>query len=120
MSRECTAIDLEFRVEAFNLANRPNFADPNPYIDIPAVVGSITSTTTTPRQLQFALKLTFQARAKLLFILFAFFSGRAARRNRKWWMCLPIVMRDTPYRVFRCKSYCDTSAREIPGSRVPV
>ncbi len=51
--------NLEFRAEAFNLANHANFADPNPFIDIPSVVGSITSTSTTSRQLQFALKLTF-------------------------------------------------------------
>jgi hypothetical protein len=51
--------NLEFRAEAFNVANHPNFSDPNPFIDIPSEVGSITSTTTTSRQLQFALKLTF-------------------------------------------------------------
>jgi hypothetical protein len=51
--------NLEFRAEAFNVANHPNFSDPNPFIDIPSEVGSITATTTTSRQLQFALKLTF-------------------------------------------------------------
>jgi hypothetical protein len=51
--------NLEFRAEAFNLANHANFADPNPFIDIPSVAGSITSTTTTSRQLQLALKLAF-------------------------------------------------------------
>jgi hypothetical protein len=51
--------NLQFRAEGFNLPNRPNFADPNPFIDIPSVAGSITSTTTTSRQFQFALKLTF-------------------------------------------------------------
>jgi hypothetical protein len=50
---------LQFRAEGFNLPNHPNFADPNPFIDIPSVAGSITSTSTTSRQLQFALKLTF-------------------------------------------------------------
>jgi len=51
--------NLQVRAEGFNLANHPNFADPNPYIDIPSVAGSITSTSTTSRQLQFALKLIF-------------------------------------------------------------
>ncbi len=50
---------LQFRAESFNLTNHPNFADPNPFIDIPSVAGSITSTTTTARQFQFALKLMF-------------------------------------------------------------
>ncbi len=51
--------ELQFRAEGFNLANHPNFADPNPFVDIPSVAGSITSTTTTARQIQFALKLLF-------------------------------------------------------------
>lgn len=50
--------NLELRGEAFNLSNHANFADPNPFIDTPSA-GSISSTTTTARQLQLALKLTF-------------------------------------------------------------
>ncbi|HEX5482509.1 MAG TPA: hypothetical protein VFZ08_07765, partial [Terriglobia bacterium] len=50
---------LQFRAEAFNITNHPNFADPSPFIDIPSTVGSITSTTTPARQIQLALKLTF-------------------------------------------------------------
>jgi hypothetical protein len=51
--------NLQVRAEGFNLPNHPNFADPNPFIDIPSVAGTITSTSTTSRQLQFALKLIF-------------------------------------------------------------
>ncbi|MGH9452660.1 MAG: hypothetical protein ACRD2O_01665, partial [Terriglobia bacterium] len=50
---------LQFRAEAFNLTNRPNFADPSPFIDIPSTAGQITSTATAARQIQLALKLTF-------------------------------------------------------------
>jgi len=51
--------NLQVRAEGFNLANHPNFADPFPFIDIPSLAGTITSTSTTSRQLQFALKLIF-------------------------------------------------------------
>ena len=59
VSRISDSLNVQFRAEIFNLANHANFADPNPFIDIPSVAGSITSTTTTARQLQMALKLTF-------------------------------------------------------------
>lgn len=55
----CGAFNIQFRAEVFNLANHANFAGPNPFIDIPSIAGSITSTTTTSRQLQFAVKLAF-------------------------------------------------------------
>ena len=56
---------LQLRSEAFNLLNRANFALPNATVfnntnGVPSpTLGRITSTTTTSRQLQFALKLLF-------------------------------------------------------------
>lgn len=47
----------QFRVEAFNLSNHPNFAGPNQTVDNPSF-GSITSAL-APRQLQFGLKIRF-------------------------------------------------------------
>ncbi len=58
-------VDLQFRSEAFNLLNRPNFALPTSLVftalnGIPnGSAGRIRSTVTTSRQLQFSLKLTF-------------------------------------------------------------
>ena len=49
---------LEFRFEAFNFANHPNFALPNSVIVSPAF-GTIGSTATTMREIQFALKYVF-------------------------------------------------------------
>jgi hypothetical protein len=75
--RVSETFDVQFRVDAFNLLNRPNFASPvennqnyiinpviggiglvpaNPSIDV-VNQGPITSTNTTSRQLQFALKI---------------------------------------------------------------
>jgi Carboxypeptidase regulatory-like domain len=57
--------NLEFRAEAFNLFNTPEFSLPNGSTDqigspgSPGLAGSITSTVHDSRQLQFALKLTF-------------------------------------------------------------
>ncbi|MBI2821439.1 MAG: TonB-dependent receptor [Acidobacteria bacterium] len=56
--------DLQFRAEFFNIFNRANFADPNTQLFLSAgrangAAGRITSTTTTARQIQFALKLMF-------------------------------------------------------------
>ena len=58
---------LQFRVEMFNILNHPNFAEPNRTVYAavqntePALstAGLITSTTTTSRQIQLALKLIF-------------------------------------------------------------
>ena len=53
-------MDIEFRAELFNLLNRANFNTPNLITFTPAGVsgtaGAITSTSTTSRQVQFALK----------------------------------------------------------------
>jgi hypothetical protein len=54
---------LQFRAEAFNLFNRANFGSPNAVVfsgnNISSSAGVITTTATTSRQLQFALKLIF-------------------------------------------------------------
>ena len=49
---------LQFRLEVFNLPNTPSFASPAATLDT-ATVGRVTSTSTAPRQMQLALKLTF-------------------------------------------------------------
>ena len=63
---------VQFRAEIFNIVNRPNFSIPSgtsfsgsttdagPYSELPsATAGQISSTLTTSRQIQFALKLIF-------------------------------------------------------------
>ncbi len=49
---------LQFRAEFFNIANHPQFAEPNVTSDN-AGFGQITSTVNNPRLIQFALKLIF-------------------------------------------------------------
>jgi hypothetical protein len=57
--------DLQFRAEFFNIFNRANFARPEPRLMLGAGrpnsggAGRITSTTTTARQIQLALKIVF-------------------------------------------------------------
>ena len=54
-------LTLQFRAEIFNLLNRANFNTPNLIVFTPSGVsgtaGAITSTSTTARQVQFAVKL---------------------------------------------------------------
>jgi hypothetical protein len=49
----------EFRAESFNITNTPNFANPGDTLGTSATYGIISTTTTNPRQLQFAMKLLF-------------------------------------------------------------
>jgi len=49
--------DLEFRAEIFDITNTPAFAQPNGSFGS-AAFGNITSTTTDPRVIQFALRLS--------------------------------------------------------------
>jgi hypothetical protein len=48
---------MEFRAELFNITNTPAFSQPNGSSGSPAF-GSITSTTTDPRVVQFAVRLS--------------------------------------------------------------
>src|SRR5437016_2377530 len=56
-------LNVQFRAEAFNVLNHPNFAYPNEVVfagrDYSSSGGVITNTATTSRQIQFALKLIF-------------------------------------------------------------
>ncbi len=56
-SRFFESTDVEFRAELFDLTNTPAFAQPNGSFGA-AAFGSITSTTTDPRVIQFALRLS--------------------------------------------------------------
>ncbi len=51
-------LNLQFRAEAFNLANSPMFGMPNQSFGS-AAFGAITSTSNNPRQVQLALRLYF-------------------------------------------------------------
>ncbi|HEX5482451.1 MAG TPA: hypothetical protein VFZ08_07470, partial [Terriglobia bacterium] len=50
---------LEFRWEAFNVANTPIFGRPSANASSPGTIGRITSVAADPRVMQFALKLYF-------------------------------------------------------------
>jgi hypothetical protein len=50
---------LQFRAEFFNVLNHPSFGLPASNISVPAQVGRITSTSNTPRDIQFGLRLSF-------------------------------------------------------------
>ena len=52
------AKNIQFRMEIFNLTNTASFNAPNTTIDT-AAGGRVTSTASTPRQMQFALKYDF-------------------------------------------------------------
>ena len=52
-------VRAELRAEFFNLFNWTNFANPNSNIAVPATFGRITATSSGPRVIQFALKVSF-------------------------------------------------------------
>jgi hypothetical protein len=52
------SMNLEFRAEAYNLFNMMNYGTPNPDLSTPNFA-QITSLATTPRQMQFSLRLNF-------------------------------------------------------------
>ena len=52
-------VNLQFRMEAFNSTNHPNFADPSSDISNPLYTGKIYSLTTDMRQMQFSFRITF-------------------------------------------------------------
>jgi hypothetical protein len=50
---------LEFRVETFNLTNTPSFGPPGRDISVPNTFGLITTTISSPRVIELALKFYF-------------------------------------------------------------
>ncbi|MBI3281260.1 MAG: TonB-dependent receptor, partial [Acidobacteria bacterium] len=51
-------VNLQFRAEVFNITNTPTLSDPNSNFDTPDF-GKVRGTVSTPRQMQFALRLSF-------------------------------------------------------------
>ncbi|MDP9162069.1 MAG: hypothetical protein M3O09_17820 [Acidobacteriota bacterium] len=51
--------NLQFRMEAFNVFNHPQFANPNNIVNTPGVSGTITGTANSSREVQLALKFNF-------------------------------------------------------------
>ena len=52
-------LSMELRGEIFDLFNTPEFAPPNPTVDIPGLSGSISSTVHSSRQIQIAVRFRF-------------------------------------------------------------
>ncbi len=52
------SLDVQFRREVFNMTNHPSFAVPNRNVRSPAG-GTIRGTNTSPRQMQFGLRISF-------------------------------------------------------------
>jgi hypothetical protein len=52
-------LNVQFRAEFFNVLNHPSFGVPASNISVPAQVGRVTSTSNTPRDIQFGLRLSF-------------------------------------------------------------
>ena len=51
--------NLEFHIDAFNIFNHAQFNPPGNDVNTPSTFAKITSTSVTPRVMQFALKLLF-------------------------------------------------------------
>lgn len=58
-TRVTEKLDSEFRAEIFNLFDRANFGLPNPAVFTGPTGGQITTLATSPRQIQFAVRLLF-------------------------------------------------------------
>jgi len=58
-TRLTDGLNLEFRAQAFNITNTPNFANPANDIGTASTFGAITSTVGNPRILQFVMKLSY-------------------------------------------------------------